>query len=531
MLKHLGRNKPLALFLAFYSIFMVLNLKPFYLDSDEGSHAMTALFYHNLINDLIANPTLNPSSIYDYAKAYYVHYPKFSFTYGPIYTLLGGLVFLLTSPSILVLRLITLIMSIASLIVLYAGLRNWFNKNVSTITILLIATSHIFFDNALKVMLDLPAFFLFTLSFYYFTKSFNTKSIKHFFLCGLFGAISIMTKEAALIYVLGLFIIYLINIKKLGLKQLASAAVGLVLTLSPYLLFVYYAGGLDVLISALGRPAWYGELNQDPQWYSLESWLFLFNALTSSYSLLFTIMFIISLIAVAFTKDNKSRLILALTIITYLFITFSVHKITRLLVFGLIYFSLIVSKGFNNLFTMSRRSAKTLSLFFITLVLLVQMPLSFSVINTPSSEVADDLVNLCTGNCSILVASETAAVYSSAIMYESMLRDYNVSLRFLRPTIFNSKTAPEVINEEKINYVIVIGTIEFIEQQPDYFKNVQYIVNRYPLVKTYYSDVVGRVAIYRIGLNQSKQPPYCSEALAINTSFCTNFSNPASALV
>ena len=82
-------------------------------------------------------------------------------------------------------------------------------------------------------MIILPAFFFFALSFYFFTKSFNTKQIKHFFLCGLFGAVSIMTKEVALIYVAGLFVVYLINIKKLGFKQLTSAVAGLILTLFP----------------------------------------------------------------------------------------------------------------------------------------------------------------------------------------------------------------------------------------------------------------------------------------------------------
>ena len=60
-------NKLLISFLAVYLVFLLFNVRPDYLDADEGSHAMTAVFYNKLFNDLLAKPTLNPLKLYDYA--------------------------------------------------------------------------------------------------------------------------------------------------------------------------------------------------------------------------------------------------------------------------------------------------------------------------------------------------------------------------------------------------------------------------------------------------------------------------------
>ncbi len=63
------------LFLVVYTVYLATSINPFYLNSDEGSYALTGAFFNRFYGDWTSNPTIDVSSIYDYVKAYYVRYP------------------------------------------------------------------------------------------------------------------------------------------------------------------------------------------------------------------------------------------------------------------------------------------------------------------------------------------------------------------------------------------------------------------------------------------------------------------------
>ena len=542
------RLKLLHVLIATYFIFLFMNINPQYLDADEGSHAMTSVFFQRLIIDWFQNPTVSPGSVYGYAKSYYVHYPKFSFIYGPLFPLISGFIFLFTGPSVIILRIIEVILSTASLIIFYYALKNLWDERVSLLATLLLGTSSLFINYSLKVMLDIPCFFFFITGFYFFTKALkilsfgakakvlraHKKTRKQFFLAGLFLGLSILTKEIALIFTLGLVITALINYKRIKVVGLLSMILGVLVFTIPYFIFLYFTqGGLDVILSYPLRQAYYGAQSNDPQWYEPLGWIYFLLITTENFSIIFTIALLLSIYYLIKKRDVLNNLLITLFFITYLSITLINDKNPKLMLLGLGYCAIIVSLGLNKFFKHYRKNNyRFMTLFIAVLIIVIGIPFNHSMPVIPMAEVAMELINNCP-NCTVLVASETGMVYSSYLMYESLIKDENASLRFLRPTAFSSMNAMELINNEAVNRIIVIGDYEFLKSSDEvssYLHNVEYIINKYDLISVHDSDLVGKIFIYDTKINETRNPPYCVTALGINKGFCTDYYNPIDAL-
>lgn len=72
------RNSLALVLIIVYSIFMISRFTP-YLSADEGTHALTSLFYTRLVSNLFLHGVPSLYGLYNYITSLYVHYPKFSF--------------------------------------------------------------------------------------------------------------------------------------------------------------------------------------------------------------------------------------------------------------------------------------------------------------------------------------------------------------------------------------------------------------------------------------------------------------------
>jgi len=108
-------DKLFIVFIIFYSLFIVNRVDAGYLAADEGAHGMTAVFYNKFISNFLSDP-VGPSVLYDYVKAYYVRYPKFSFIYGPIYPVTGALLFFFLPTTQFVSKLLTVFFGFIALL-------------------------------------------------------------------------------------------------------------------------------------------------------------------------------------------------------------------------------------------------------------------------------------------------------------------------------------------------------------------------------------------------------------------------------
>lgn len=524
------------LFIIVYTVYLFTSIDAGYMDADGASHAMTGVFYEQLFKDFSVHPTLNLSAVYEYAKSFYVHYPKFSFIYGPFYPVLMGIILLVAPASIFLFKSVIVIFSVLSVILVYYGFKNWFDERIALLTVLLTATSNLFVSTSLRVLLDIPCFFFFSAAFYFYTKGYSTKSWKHFLMFGLFAGFSILSKEIGLIYVASLILLSLISIRRIKIKNFVIALAALALIVSPYVGLLYFTqGGLDALLHYPQRQAWYSVSNNDPQWTEPAGWIFYLGVLNENFSFLFMAVFLVSFGYLALKNGEHHKNLFLLFIFMYLAVTMLNDKNPKQMLLGTGIITCMVAVFFDELLRVYKHNSRRqfILIFLLVLLLVIQVPLGFTAVRTPFNALAQDLRTLCPDGCTVLVASEVGRVYSSLLMYETLINDDSVSMRFLRPTAFTGSSAQAVINDEKVNYVVVIGEPSFLKDNDEtssYYNNIEYIINKYDLLGFYPSDIVGRVFLYSTGINESKQPPLCTSAQALGMNFSTNYMRPDDAL-
>ena len=515
-------DKLFIVFIIFYSLFIINRVDADYLAADEGAHGMTAVFYNKLISNFLSDP-VGPSVLYDYVKAYYVRYPKFSFIYGPIYPVTGALLFFFLPTTQFVLKLLTVFFGFIALLFSYKAFSNWFSKDVSLLAVVLLGTAPFIVNLSTSVLLEIPMLAFFMISVYFFTKSFNSLNKRDFVLTGVFMAVSVMTKEISLLFVFILFVIYLYNYKKISVKNIFVVFASMMVTALLYIGLLYFSGGLESILKYPLRQAWYSVNDNDPQFYELAGWTYFFSVLTTNFSPVFLVLLVLSFF-MRDDSDNGKR-VLFFVLMSYVILSLLNDKSYTRMVSVAPFMCLLVSSFVNHFYAGRQRLPL---LFFIVLAVVIQLPLVPNNYDVPMKAVALDLFNNCP-NCTVLVASEIGNVYSSYLMFESLLIDSNASMRFLRPTVFNSLDASAVVNSELVNRVVVIGDLDFIKSNPEtssYAHEVEFIMTRYTLVKSYDSDFVGKIFVFDTGITGFKEPPYCFTALAIGSEFCSDYRYP-----
>ncbi|MFA5406164.1 MAG: hypothetical protein WC307_02300 [Candidatus Nanoarchaeia archaeon] len=499
------------LFLAVFTLFSLFNIDFTHLNSDEGSYALTAVFFNRLVGDWLANPTIDPSALFSYAKAYYVFYPKFMFLNGPLLNLINAPI----SFSPLLMKLVTLAFSIGTIIVLYHFVLLFFKKEpdapqLALLSAVLTATSSVFFYSSITIMLDVPSIFFFVLALFLF---FKNKPL----LTGLCLGLSVLMKDVALPYV-AIFCLLIIR----DFRKQWKLFLMLGLSLLPYIILIAASGGLDIFAQYPAKQLWYVERQGDPQWYDLSGWLYYWQTIVANYSL---VVLPFLFFGMYYAYKSGHGFIVLFILLSFLVVTLMSDKAERRVLNSVMFLSPLIALGAARFYNhIKSPNSRFLLLFIITLMLVVQLPLFNQHLSVPMAEVAIDLVNDCP-DCTVLIASETGNAYSSFLMYESLIRDENVSLRFIRPAVFESMSALEVINSERVNRVVVIGDFDYLwanYDYPVYLPQINFIVNRYQLIKAYESDVVGHIFVFDTGITDHKALPLCVSSPSLGSSFCTD---------
>ena len=482
------------LFLAVYFAYVVTGINFNHLDADQGSHAMTGVFVSRMIKDLARHPVLNPRALMEYAKAYYVHYPKFVFN-GPVYSIINGLLFLVFQ-SKYALKLLVAVMSAGVVFVTYLLFKKLMNEKTGILAGIITACSTVFVNYSRMIMPVIPAAFFFVLGLYFFSAGKKK-------LAGLFLGISMLTKEFTLVFV-GAF---LIASWKKQLRDLRLLGV-LALTIAPYIILLVSTGGINYLLQYPQKQEWYGLHDRDPQWYEIGGWLFFFLSIVRNYSVI-GLLFLAAGIYHAW--KGKGRALVYFVIIAWLGVTLVSDKAYQGIIYGAPVFSGLIAYGFLKLY----ERKKILSLFLLVFMIGLAIPLSMEK-GGSLEDAARYIFDTCP-NCTVLIASENGSVYSSSLMYEALVIDKNISLRFLRPTSLMQRDVADLVKSEDVNRIVVLVQ--------DNSPQIRFIMNRYPLIR-----IIGPAFIYDTGIKERKGPPYCFTSVAMNTTVCSNCTNPVSAL-
>jgi len=512
-------NKLLFIFAVVYFAYLLFSIDPFYLDGDQSSHAMTGFFLNQLTSDWVNSPSFNPMSVYDYFKAYYVRYPKIVLQYGPVYPMINMLL-----PSQLFMKLVTAFFAVGTVVLVYFILKDLFSEEVGFLAAVITATSSVFVNYATMLMPNIPSVFFFTLGLFFYLKRSDSKFFS--VLAGFLFGLSILAKEFAIVYVGAVCLITLKGFRK-HLNKNLLLFIALFITLLPYIGLLVFSGGVEVLLEYPKKQLWYGERNQDPQWTELSGWLFFWQVIVQNYSVIALPLMIAGLY---FAYKNDYKRVFYFTLIAYLGVTMVSDKAPQRILYGSVFFSGLIAYSIVRLYSYFKAPLIKVSfLFLVILMMVLSVPLYSPRINVPMSVVAQDLINDCP-NCTVLIASEVGSVYSSYLMYESMIRDVNVSLRFIRPTVFELMSAVEVINSEMVNRVVVAGDLAFVKSHSEtsgYADQVEFIINRYELVKVYDSDIVGKIYVFDTGITDFKEPPYCFTSVSMSKTFCSDNALPS----
>ncbi len=152
------------LLLTAYFAYLMAIINP-YLSKDESSNVITSLLIKRLI--LQNNLTINKALIF--LKTSQAHYPAINLKYNILYSLINSLL-----PSIFLMKLLTVVLSITSLILLYSILKNKFNESISLLTILLTMTSRWFIKQSIMINPQIMALTLFLTGLLLYLKKKNS---------------------------------------------------------------------------------------------------------------------------------------------------------------------------------------------------------------------------------------------------------------------------------------------------------------------------------------------------------------------
>lgn len=170
----------------------------FHLNTDEAHHAVTGLFFADLLSDL---PLTNPVH---YAYVYYAHYPVLSLVHWPpFFYLLEGLTFLTLGPSVVSARLLVLLFALFGFYFwfkLVSELDNEWTAALSTI-VLAFLPSLLLYERA--AMLEAPSLALCIAASYIWVKYLDGEQKRHAFWFAALASLALLTKQNS-IY-LGLF--------------------------------------------------------------------------------------------------------------------------------------------------------------------------------------------------------------------------------------------------------------------------------------------------------------------------------------
>jgi glycosyltransferase involved in cell wall biosynthesis len=487
-LKENLRKLDLIFILLFSSFFlMCLFLTKYSIpNADEGTHNLLGLFFYDLFRHLIKNPAISINKIYSFFIEYLIHYPKLSLYYPPFFYILLSLMFNIFGISFFVGSLTTLIFSLGSLFMIYLFSKKHIgNFDSALISSLFYVLSPIIILLSIKTLTDVPILFFFLTTLYCYLNAILTNKTKWFILSSISFALGFLTKWNIILIVPIIFVYAILDFRK-SIKKLILSFFLLAFLLSPYL---YLAFKFNIPIIVEKTSIEVGVSEKDPQWTSLEGWLYYTVKLSDSY-LSYPLM-ALSLVALIFYSLKKYphwKLFLIWFILVYLFFTWLTNKDPRYII--IIFPSLIFP--FAYIISLMKKKIKIVSALSISIILIISSFYYLEPILNYKIDY-DRITSKITKEGNILLASENSWFYSSAFMFNIASKEDRLSSRKIyRPCVLDETNLKNLLDTEGIRYVIVAEPIRDI-----HMKNIQEINTTQQL--QFISNIEGknlRVIIY-----------------------------------
>jgi hypothetical protein len=503
----------LTLFVAFASMFLGANI-----GADEGTHLTIAAFYSNLFRDYIANPTTSFSKIYNYAISYLVHYPKLSLYYPPGFHSVVALMSYFFGLSSFTGAATALIFATATILLVYYFGRRFVDKKTGIVAAMLFAIIPQIFFSSIKAMLDIPYLLFFMLSLIFYLFAFKSGKTKHFLYAAIFLAIGFFFKQNV-IFLAPIVLLYSLAMERKTLKKVLLSFVLAAIIIFPYLLLLYKLGLLSIM--AKSSVIWAGYEQGDPQFNSIEGWLYYPQQLSKTYfSYPVFIFSLISFIYYSWKKERHWQLFAIWFATLFLLFVFIPNKEARYM----------LSAVPALLFPLAFYISKLPKIFSISAILLCAVFIIYTsyITLTPAlyyttdySEIASTVLQK---KGSVLLAADSYSFYSSAFIFEMMKLDSTKSSTIFRPCILDVKNISALVADDGIRYVIVPDKELIPSNNTD-------VVKSYPSfhpIKTVISKNT-TLTIYE-NVNYVPQKENCNYICITNGWVCSNYSNPVDAL-
>ena len=218
-----------------------------FINNDETRHAFTGVFIRDLIVDF---PAASPLG---YAREYYERYPAVGvFRWPPFFHAVEALFFMLLGISVPAAKLSVAAFALVFVIFFYRIVREDFGAGTAAGATLLAITAPqvIFYGRA--VMLEIPTLALCVAALCYFRRALRGESAGARYLCVLFTALALLTKQNAL-FLLPMFGVY--ALLSGGIKRIVGRAWALPFVLLAVLTVPYYIAAMSVYGGTLLRDA------------------------------------------------------------------------------------------------------------------------------------------------------------------------------------------------------------------------------------------------------------------------------------
>lgn len=209
-----------------------ITLGELHLNNDETRHAMTGVFFHDLVKDF---PIKDPVG---YTYAYYARYPALGIIHWPpFFYLVEALFYFIFGISSVSAKLAVVLFSLVMIVYWFRLISGIYDKITAFFSTLLLLTVQPIVLYSESVMLEIPALALTIGSIYYFHRYLQANKRWHLYLCVLTASLALLTKQTAF-FILPLFFIYLVWQRKLRVllrrESIAAISIGLILVTPHY---------------------------------------------------------------------------------------------------------------------------------------------------------------------------------------------------------------------------------------------------------------------------------------------------------
>lgn len=511
-------DKPDSYFLIFILAFFIFSL--FLLNTpptaDEGTHSLIALFFRDLFRDLAKYPTFSFSDVYDYAISYLVHYPKLSLYYPPLLHITTSFFFRFLEVSFFTGRLVVLLFSIGTLLVMYKTIGKFFNKKLALVATVLFSIMPMIYYNSITMMTDIPYMFFFMAAMFFYLTALQSKRKLHFILASVFTALGFLTKWNAIL-ILPIIFVYVLLEKRGLIRHFIVSAILTLLIVSPYLLIVWKAGLITLpYVSSLQTSA---TAKQDPQFTSVQGWIYYLNVLSKQYfSLPLLIASLGALILYSIKKEKHWKLFVIWFLTYYMFFTILSNKEPRYMM--PIVPTLLIPLSF---FILSQKMKVSVPVILVGIALIsfatTQLVSSAYYYNPDFKEIAKATL---TREGNILVAAEPSWFYSSQFIFTLASLDENSSKFVYRSCSLSSMSLDDLSSTYGVNQIIVpepadrdLDNVLLVKSSPNLVLENEFQRN------------TTKVSLFIF--NTSSQKQYCNFICVLNATICTNHSVPIEA--